>query len=57
MKNQSNNINEHPSNILGWCMYCKESINVDEDYLKKSGQLYHVECWKQKNDVIEELDF
>ena len=56
MENQE--INKSSDNtILGWCSYCKDAVYTENDYIKKDGQLYHVDCWKQKNNFVEELEF
>lgn len=50
--------NEDP---IGYCNYCKSSIHEDDEHVYKNGdgiaKLYHIECWKQKNNIEEEVDF
>ncbi len=56
MKNLERNENTG-NTVLGWCSYCKDTVHLEDDYVKKDGQLYHVDCWKQKNGFVEELEF
>ena len=58
MRNQEQEKNENINDdVIGWCTYCKESICSIDDYVKKAGQFYHVDCWKLKNNFVEELEF
>lgn len=42
---------------ISYCRYCKYEINdLDERVIKEYGE-YHKECWLQKNNKIQELDF
>lgn len=43
--------------ILGWCIICKNPITIDDDYVKDKGKLYCSFCYKQINNIVEELDF
>jgi len=43
--------------IISWCAYCKDAIYFEDDYVKKKGQFYHEDCWKQKHNFVEELEF
>jgi len=60
MTNKNNILKEGKSEepeVIGWCSYCKDAIFETDDYVKNNGSIHHVECWKQENDIIEELKF
>lgn len=42
--------------IIAWCSYCKDAIYEEDEYVKNNGSVHHLDCWKQKNNVIEELN-
>ena len=39
----------HSSGKEIFCSYCKGSIEKNETYIVKNGELYHLDCWKQIN--------
>ena len=44
--------------IIAYCSYCHDPIYKDEKYIKKKkNSYYHEECWEQKTDSREELNF
>ena len=46
--------------FIGYCAYCKSKVYKHEDHVIKNKleeEVYHIECWKQKHSVEEELDF
>ena len=43
--------------IIAWCVYCKDPIYENEDFHKQKSLMYHSDCWKQKNNIVEELRF
>lgn len=47
--------------ILGFCNYCKNSVGMGDEHVYKNGdgipKLYHIECWLQKNNIKEEVNF
>jgi len=53
----SNESNEEDKETLGYCSYCKTHVYSDEEYVKKNGAVLHLECWKQRHNVEEELNF
>ena len=32
--------------IIAYCLYCKNPIYLDEDYVVRNGNKYHVECYE-----------
>ena len=45
---------------LGFCAYCKDAVYAyDEHVIKHNGttKIYHIECWEQKNNIKQEVDF
>ena len=58
MKNR-NNKKDIATNteLIGYCKYCKCAVYQEEEYVKKNGSVYHLDCYNQKNDRLEELNF
>lgn len=40
-----------------FCDYCHRPVNAEEDSVSVNGSKFHYECWKQKNNFQEELNF
>ncbi len=54
-------MNHNPSDLEQqekiYCRYCKEEIDLNDDFVVKRHGEYHRECWLQKHNKIKELDF
>ena len=42
--------------ILGFCGYCKNEIRSGEDYDVRGKEMFHTECWIQKNLYMDSFD-
>ena len=42
--------------ILGFCGYCKNEIRSGEDYDVRGNEMFHTECWIQKNLYMDLFD-
>ncbi len=54
------NIEQLEIDPIGFCAYCKDAVyNFDEHVTKNNGlpKVYHIECWQQKNNIKEEVNF
>ena len=32
--------------VIGWCLYCKNEIYEEDDFVVRAGSKYHVDCYK-----------
>ena len=64
MTKKENNMEDTTEDIvvdhIGFCDYCKNAVYVTDEHVTKHNGLskvFHIECWQQKNDIKEEVDF
>jgi len=46
--------------IFGYCNYCKNPVEAEDEHVYKNDgveKIYHIECWMQKNNIREEVNF
>ena len=53
MKNEDIEYNED-EDIVGWCIYCKEPIQFQEEYVVKGKDFYHLNCYNQLTQYSED---
>ena len=49
--------NYHNEEIIGYCIYCKNEIEVNTTYIIHNEQLYHVECYTILEQDVDAIDF
>ena len=47
MKNEDLFEEELEKDIIGYCLYCKEEILVEEEYVVKNKDCYHLRCYNK----------
>lgn len=44
------------SDVCGYCSYCKNEILRNQNFVSKNGKIFHMFCYKQMNNGIEDFD-